>query len=486
MALLALGTAALATPPAPCPPACAWDGHRKCCGTWAPSPDPETPGTCSCPPSVLFSAGIDSDMVLQRQPAKAAVYGLVLEAGATVEVAVSPAGGGGGAYTVPAAVQPATTWAGPAGANYTASWKAYLKPAPAGGSFSITVKCTSSCGTGAGGGSRDTATIERVTHGDVYFCSGQSKYVQQLSIPFSTLSETSCWDSMALPLTHTFSAGQLQAEMRAGKYDRLRWYQFGGMSAPHTGHQFAQTWTQQSGSMSYSAASSQTTHTWFNSSFGAAILPRCEHHQTQPPCQPGEHVDEGPLMGMSATCLEFGRSLLDQLGADAPPIGLIASAVGGTKIEAWSPNATTAECQNTSVGAPTAGPPGGSLFYGMVCPFVNISLAGWIWYQGENNMHGHPGSSLYGGGYGCMMPKMVQAWRSIWSAELGTTHPTAPFGIVTIAPSGSEGASQHLSAFRWAQTANFGVLPNPLMPATFGAQVRKRRGFSQVLRASLH
>ena len=93
---------------------------------------------------------------------------------------------------------------------------------------------------------------------------------------------------MALPLTHTFSARQLQSEMVAGKYPKLRWFQFGGMSAPHNGHQFAPTWTQQSGSMSYSAAGSQTTHTWFNSSFGASILPRCEHHQTQPPCQPGE------------------------------------------------------------------------------------------------------------------------------------------------------------------------------------------------------
>ena len=46
----------------------------------------------------------------------------------------------------------------------------------------------------------------------------------------------------------------------------------------------------------------------------------------------------------------------------------------------------------------------------------------------------------------------------------------APFGLVTIAPSGSEGAADHLSAFRWAQTANFGVLPNPAMPRTFVAQ----------------
>lgn len=85
-------------------------------------------------------------------------------------------------------------------------------------------------------------------------------------------------------------------------------------------------------------------------------------------------------------------------------------------------------------------------------------------------MHGDTGSSLFGGGYGCMMPRMIEAWRNIWSVEPGTTNALAPFGVVTIAPSGSEGANDHMSAFRWSQTANFGVLPNPAMPATFLAQ----------------
>lgn len=189
---------------------------------------------------------------------------------------------------------------------------------------------------------------------------------------------------MALPLTHTFSARQLQSEMVAGKYPKLRWFQFGGMSAPHTGHQFSPLWTQHEGSMSYQPFGSGTTHTWFNASFAGAIKPVCEHHRDQnPPCGPGEHTDEGPLMGMSATCLEFGRSLIDQLGASAPPIGLIASAVGGTKIESWSPNATTEQCQNQSAGQPTAGPPRGGLFYGMACPFVNTTVSGFVWCESD-------------------------------------------------------------------------------------------------------
>lgn len=55
--------------------------------------------------------------------------------------------------------------------------------------------------------------------------------------------------------------------------------------------------------------------------------------------------------------------------------------IGGSRIEAWSANETVAGCQNTTVGGPTAYPPAGHLYYGMVCPFVNMSIAGWIWYQ---------------------------------------------------------------------------------------------------------
>ena len=55
-------------------------------------------------------------------------------------------------------------------------------------------------------------------------------------------------------------------------------------------------------------------------------------------------------------------------------------------------------------------------------------------YQGENDMGGSPGSSLDSVGYGCMQPRMVAAWRELWSATEGTTDPLAPFGVVTFAP----------------------------------------------------
>jgi hypothetical protein len=56
---------------------------------------------------------------------------------------------------------------GPA-TNYSAQWKAFLRPAPAGGAYAITARCIKNCGTGTI--ERDIASIERVTFGDVFFC----------------------------------------------------------------------------------------------------------------------------------------------------------------------------------------------------------------------------------------------------------------------------------------------------------------------------
>jgi hypothetical protein len=77
---------------------------------------------------------------------------------------------------------------------------------------------------------------------------------------------------------------------------------------------------------------------------------------------------------------------------------------------------------------------------------------------------------MTGSGYGCSLPAMVNAWRSVWRAE-----ETALFGIATLAAGGSEGAGQHMAGMRWSQTANYGYWPNPALPNTFGAQVGQNR-----------
>ena len=63
-----------------------------------------------------------------------------------------------------------------------------------GGDYTITAS--------KGHGANETISLERVTYGDVYFCSGQS--------------------NMALATFYTFSADTLKAEVAAGKYSGLR------------------------------------------------------------------------------------------------------------------------------------------------------------------------------------------------------------------------------------------------------------------------
>lgn len=68
---------------------------------------------------------------------------------------------------------------------------------------------------------------------------------------------------------------------------------------------------------------------------------------------------------------------------------------------------------------------------------------------------------------GCMTKAMLDAWRTVWSTEPGTTAPDFPFGLVVLA---SEEGECGAGAFRWAQTGNNGVLPSQELPNTFAAQ----------------
>lgn len=133
-------------------------------------------------------------------------------------------------------------------------------------------------------------------------------------------------------------------------------------------------------------------------------------------------------------------------------------------IEEWVPNRTSAQCD-----AAWGAPHNQKLWDQNVVPYLDMTVKGWLWYQGENNMHGVMGNSQQGVGYGCQMPALVAEWRKHWSVTAGTTDPLAPFGVVTLAPGGDEGGKD-IGGMRWSQTANYGVLPNPAMPATFLAQ----------------
>lgn len=220
----------------------------------------------------------------------------------------------------------------------------------------------------------------------------------------------------ALPMVHTLSRNKSAAAIKSGSYANLRIYGISGNMNPDM------PWT----------------------TLKAAL----ESNPDQ---------DSSLFMQFSSTCYYFGESLTEELAKSgpAPPIGLIHTAWGGSTIEQWLDNRTIATCANTSISAAN-----GEWHETRVMPYIDMTVKGWVWYQGENDMHGVFGNSGRKTGYSCMMPALVDSWRKLWSAEAGTTDPTAPFGLVTLAPSGGEGGND-IGTMRWAQTAGYGTPPTP-------------------------
>jgi hypothetical protein len=186
-----------------------------------------------------------------------------------------------------------------------------------------------------------------------------------------------------------------------------------------------------------------------------------------------------PLDHFSSTCYYFGEGLAEGLAAAtatdssvaaaaaAVPIGLIHTAWGGSMIEQWLTDDAIAQCKGASITAHNE-----NLFDANVKPYADQAIKGWVYYQGENNcggLHGNSGTAKQpASGYACMMPKLVELFRKTWSAEAGTTDPTAPFGIVSLSAHDSEGAKD-MASFRWAQQGSYGTVPNKIMPNTFMA-----------------
>jgi len=84
------------------------------------------------------------------------------------------------------------------------------------------------------------------------------------------------------------------------------------------------------------------------------------------------------IIGFSMVCFFFGKGLTDGLGADAPPIGLISSNVGGTRIGFWASQEALAPCSCTQCEQPSSG-----YYNGMIYPLKNMAITGVLWYQGQ-------------------------------------------------------------------------------------------------------
>jgi sialate O-acetylesterase len=197
----------------------------------------------------------------------------------------------------------------------------------------------------------------------------------------------------------------------------------------------------------------------------------------------------------SAVAYYFGKELQRKLGV---PVGLLISAVGGTRIESWMRSETLAATGESAAliekwsdvssedfarigkdysafqyqrdhvhpkavrearaqGAALPTPPTApkirchdcpsALHNGMIAPLLPFALRGAIWYQGESNS-GQPSP------YQKLLPAMIHDWRKIWGDDL-------PFLFVQLAP--HRGIHP---AFREAQHLIWNKTPRSAMAVT--------------------
>ncbi len=107
------------------------------------------------------------------------------------------------------------------------------------------------------------------------------------------------------------------------------------------------------------------------------------------------------------------------------PIGIIQNAIGGTRIEAWTPLSalqSTTEYASWYTKATTTTLPANQVydrknfptanFNGMLAPYTKNPVKGIIWYQGEENL-GMDGSVAIPQ-YGNKFKATINAWRNVW------------------------------------------------------------------------
>ena len=256
------------------------------------------------PPSGISFSGVWTDhAVLQRgSTARAAVYGMVTGAADKITLAVSEAGAG--KYSVDAEIIMD-------GGNTT--WKALLKPHPEyGGNLTLTAVCSGCSG-------NTSATIESLTYGDVWFCSGQS--------------------NMELPMAHGLTRNRTYDMLAAGHYSNIRTYK-------------------------------RSLHLKLRDAEPKPYIipppapPACQNNEGVPTCYHGWQIPNASTVDeFSAACWFTAQEITDietDANRTAPILGLVQSAWGGTEITSWIKNSSMA-CKNASGTGPqkTSGGGGG-------------------------------------------------------------------------------------------------------------------------------
>lgn len=125
------------------------------------------------------------------------------------------------------------------------------------------------------------------------------------------------------------------------------------------------------------------------------------------------------VANFSAVAYQFGKRLQEELDV---PVGIIVSSWGGTPIRSWMSKEGLKEVpEMTELNGGAAFREPSVLYNAMLAPLINYSIAGFLWYQGENDRrHAHL--------YEKALPVMVKQWRKDWNDK------DLPFYYVQIAP----------------------------------------------------
>eukprot|EP01084_Bolivina_argentea_P254239 427387_1 len=309
------------------------------------------------------------------------------------------------------------------GSNST--WKTYLSPQPAQNDveYIITAKSSSS---------GKIISISHILYGDVFWCSGQS--------------------NMGFCVISAFN-GTSEAEA-SNNFPNIRVFKV------------------------HPSSSNETN-------------PNIESHIYVPWSKPNSSIiGNGNWTYYSATCWFFGRYLYQHLNY---PIGLMEGDDGGNPIRVFMSDEARALCNETAENCAVINETTTSdtysfdnnvgdvydsgLWNGMIYPLLQTTIRGAIWYQGERDSKEECAPL-----YACAMPAMINSWRENWSAK-SDTNATFPFGLVQLSTWNDNTQNETCSSpnqnnnfdcvapaiVRWGQSANFGYLPNKIMPNTFMA-----------------
>jgi len=122
---------------------------------------------------------------------------------------------------------------------------------------------------------------------------------------------------------------------------------------------------------------------------------------------------------VSAVAYYFAVMLQKRLNV---PLGIVTSAVGGSRIQAWMSAGALGAVEGHGQEAIKVHRMGScALYNGMIAPLLPMAFRGVIWYQGESNADSPPGD------YARLLAALIADWRA------GFGNPNLPFDLVQLA-----------------------------------------------------